>query len=139
MSRLPEKWFRDVPSWVSAAVAVVLISLVLLMHLFWIDIHTALETWDDDAGLFRLAHCLYGSSVAGEACSAGAPYPPLVPALTAQHFQLVGRTGLHDALVSLWPFLVLLCGALFYGMRQVGGTMAGLAAAVLGADLMGLP
>jgi len=136
MSILPQQWSRAVPAWVGTAVAVVLVCLVVAMQLSWLDVHTSLETWDDDAGLFRLAHCLYAGSAVGEACSAGAPYPPLVPALTAQHFRLVGQTGLHDALVSLWPFLVLLCGALFYGMRQVGGTMAGLAAIGFGPVLV---
>ncbi len=111
---------------------VVITALIVAMHLAWIDVHTALETWDDDAGLFRLALCLHGDGSGGQPCSAGAPYPPLVPALTALHFDLVGQTNLHAALVSLWPFLALLSLSLFVGMRQLGGSMAGLAAAVLG-------
>ena len=127
MSVEPSKWTQPVPHrWVVGITAIVL-GLILSIHLGWVGFHTALETWDDDAGLFRLAHCFYADS-AGQTCSAGAPYPPLVPTLTSLHFQLVRGTGLHDALVSLWPFVVLLCVAAFVGMKQVGGTMAGLAA-----------
>ena len=109
------------------ALAVSVVVLVLLIHLGWVSFHTSLETWDDDAGLFRLAHCFYANA-SGDTCSVGAPYPPLVPNMTALHFQWVNGTSLHDALVSLWPFVVILCAAAFVGMKQVGGTMAGLAA-----------
>jgi len=120
--------------WMAGGVlpALVLTAVVVAMHLSWLDIHTALETWDDDAGLFRLALCLYGEDSGGQPCSAGAPYPPLVPALTALHFGLVGETDLHAALVSLWPFLAVLCLSLFAGLRQLGGGMAGLAAIAVG-------
>jgi len=130
MTGFRERWERSPHG--GLGLAVLLTLLIVVVHLAWLDVHTALETWDDDAGLFRLALCLYGDGSVGEPCSAGAPYPPLVPALTSLHFGWVGETTLHAALVSLWPFLGLLCLALFLGVRPLGGAMAGLAAAVLG-------
>jgi 4-amino-4-deoxy-L-arabinose transferase-like glycosyltransferase len=129
MKGFRQHWENSTYGWL--ILASVTTMLVVVSHLIWLDLHTALETWDDDAGLFRLALCFYGDG-SGESCSAGAPYPPLVPALTALHFGLVGETDLHAALVSLWPFLGLLCLSLFMGMRQLGGSMAGLAATALG-------
>ena len=96
--------------------------------------HTALETWDDDAGLFRLALCLEAGS--GEPCAVGAPYPPLVPWITSLFFRAAGEASLSTALLSQWPFIVLLMGALFVGMRRAAGEMAGLAALALGPVLV---
>ena len=127
MSRLSSAGKQPIPERWAWGIAVLVVILVLIIHLGWINFHTALETWDDDAGLFRLAHCFYADAT-GQNCSAGAPYPPLIPNVTALHFHMVNGMSLHDALVSLWPFVVLLCVAAFVGLRQVGGTMAGLAA-----------
>jgi 4-amino-4-deoxy-L-arabinose transferase-like glycosyltransferase len=116
-------------------VAALLLGMVVLLQQFaWLDMHTALETWDDDAGLFRLALCLEAGL--GEPCAVGAPYPPLVPWITSLFFRGQGEANLSGALMSQWPFLVLLMGALFVGMRRVAGEMAGLAALALGPVLV---
>lgn len=118
----------DAPPWTATAVAIALGALVLAQHSAWLGLHTALETWDDDAGLFRLALCFMGNADAP--CSVGAPYPPLVPWVSSL---LMGAdVSLAAAMRSLWPFLALLVGALFVGVRHSMGTMAGLAAMALG-------
>jgi hypothetical protein len=107
--------------------------MVLLLHLAWLSHNSAVETWDDDAGLFKLAICFAdGFDGRTQPCSAGAPYPPLVPFVTSIHFMLTGVRSLPNALFSLWPFLVLLCTALFMGLKRSAGTMAGLAGITMG-------
>ena len=110
---------RRLPAWAGPAVAAVLAALVVVQHASWLGLHTAVETWDDDAGLFRLALCFASGNEA--ACSVGAPYPPLVPWVSSR---LMGEVPtLQGALASLWPFVALLMGALFVGVRQRMGTM----------------
>ena len=59
--------------WAAAA----LILLTVVNQLAWLSQASAVETWDDDAGLFRFATCLEDQLRGeGAACSAGAPYPP---------------------------------------------------------------
>jgi hypothetical protein len=107
--------------------------IVLLLHFSWLSYNSAVETWDDDAGLFKLAMCFAdGFQGRTEPCSAGAPYPPLVPFITSIHFVLTGVRSLPNALFSLWPFLLLLCTALFLGLKRAAGTMAGLAGIMMG-------
>ncbi|MEC9390249.1 MAG: hypothetical protein VX944_09255 [Myxococcota bacterium] len=119
---------RRLPSWAGSAVAAALGVLVVVQHASWLELHTAVETWDDDAGLFRLALCFASGNEA--ACSVGAPYPPLVPWISSR--LMGGAPTLQGALTSLWPFVVLLMGALYVGVRQRMGTMAALTAMVLG-------
>jgi hypothetical protein len=124
---------RDAP-W---ALPLVVMAIVLLQHTGWLSLHTALETWDDDAGLFQLAMCLQDDSAgAGVPCAVGAPYPPLVPWITSLFFRFAGESSLQTALFSLWPFLVVLCGSLFVGVRRAATPMAGLAAMTLGPVLV---
>lgn len=116
--------------WVAPALV---LALILAQQAAWLDLHTAVDTWDDDAGLFKLALCFAGMDGSGNVgCAAGAPYPPLVPWITAQAFKSAGAASLHAALVSHWPFLVVLCAALFIGFRRVVSPMAGLAAMAWG-------
>jgi hypothetical protein len=121
------------PRWTERAIPVLCMGLVLVLHWAWLQYNTAVETWDDDAGLFRLAIC-FEESFRGstEPCSAGAPYPPLMPLVTSLHFLATGARSLAGALASLWPFLLLLCGALYVGLRRAAGTMAGLAGIAMG-------
>jgi hypothetical protein len=114
--------------------ALLLGAVVLVQQFSWLEMHTALETWDDDAGLFHLALCL--EAALGEPCAVGAPYPPLVPWVTSLFFRMAGEANLSIALMSQWPFLVVLMGALFVGMRRAAGEMAGLAALALGPVLV---
>ena len=94
------------------------LSVILLQQFAWLELHTAVDTWDDDAGLFKLALCFAGMDGSGNVgCAAGAPYPPLVPWLSGQMFKVAGAASLHAALVS-HPFLVVLCSALFLGFRR---------------------
>lgn len=110
------------------AVAILLGGCVLAQHALWLEMHTAVETWDDDAGLFRLALCFWGN--VESTCSVGAPYPPLVPWVSSW---LMGDSPtLAHALSSLWPFVALLMGSLFVGVRRGMGDLAGLVAVVLG-------
>ena len=112
---------------------VLVMGVILLQQLAWLNLHTAVDTWDDDAGLFKLALCYAGMDASGDiGCAAGAPYPPLVPWLAAQRFLSAGSASLHLALTSQWPFLLVLCGSLYMGMRRVASPMAGLAAMALG-------
>ena len=110
-----------------------LIIMTVAQHTLWLSQATAIETWDDDAGLYRLATCLE-DQVRGQggACFAGAPYPPLIPAIAAMHFVVTGARGLDMALWSLWPWLVVLGLALWVGVRKAAGTWAALAAVALG-------
>lgn len=109
------------------------LSVILLQQFAWLELHTAVDTWDDDAGLFKLALCFAGMDGSGNVgCAAGAPYPPLVPWLSGQMFKAAGAASLHAALVSHWPFLVVLCSALFLGFRRMASPMAGLAAMAWG-------
>ncbi len=115
----------------------VVLALIMVQHFVWLDLHTAVETWDDDAGLFRLAMCFQDASVGGgEPCAVGAPYPPLVPWLTSLFFVAAGGADLKIALFSLWPFLFLLCGALYVGMKRCLSPMAGLAAMAIAPTLV---
>ncbi len=110
-----------------------LILLAVTQQAAWLMRASAVETWDDDAGLYRLATCLEdqlrGSSIP---CFAGAPYPPLIPGIAALHFLATGDRGLGLALHSLWPWTVLLGLALWLGVRREAGSWAGLAAVALG-------
>jgi 4-amino-4-deoxy-L-arabinose transferase-like glycosyltransferase len=109
------------------------LGVVMLNHLAWLEFHTAVETWDDDAGLFRLSMCLADAASDGAVpCAVGAPYPPLVPWISAKVYSVFGGASLRLALLSLSPFLVLLCGALYMGFRRAVSPMAGLAAMALG-------
>ena len=111
------------------AMPALVLAIILAQQLAWLNLHTAVDTWDDDAGLFKLALCFAGMDASGNVgCAAGAPYPPLVPWLTGQTFKAAGGASLHAALVSHWPFLVVLCSALFLGFRRIATPMAGLAA-----------
>ena len=119
--------------WTGWALPALCISIVLVLHLAWLTHNSSVETWADDAGLFKLAMC-FTDGLAGqsEPCSAGAPYPPLVPFITSIHFLLTDERSLPNALFSLWPFLLLLCAALFSGLKRSAGTMAGLAGIAMG-------
>ena len=115
------------------AMPALVLAIILAQQLAWLNLHTAVDTWDDDAGLFKLALCFAGMDASGNVgCAAGAPYPPLVPWLTGQTFKAAGGASLHAALVSHWPFLVVLCSALFLGFRRIATPMAGLAAMAWG-------
>jgi len=109
-----------------------LIVLCVVQQGLWLSYATAVETWDDDAGLFRLATCLE-DQMRGQAgaCFAGAPYPPLIPSIAALHFILTGARGVDMALLSLWPWTVLLGIAVWVGVRRAAGEWAGLAAVAL--------
>jgi len=116
---------------------VLVLAVIMTQQFAWLDLHTAVDTWDDDAGLFKLAMCFAGMDGSGNVgCAAGAPYPPLVPWLTGQSFKMAGVASLHAALVSHWPFLVILCAALFFGVRHMVSPMAGLAAMAWGPILV---
>ena len=124
---------KPAPRWTGWALPALCIGIVLLLHLAWLTHNSSVETWDDDAGLFKLAMCLTdGLAGQTEPCSAGAPYPPLVPFVTSIHFSLTGVKSLPNALFSLWPFLLLLCTALFVGLKRAAGNMAGLAGITMG-------
>lgn len=117
------------PAWAAAA----LILMALLQQSMWLSDASAVETWDDDAGLYRLATCLEDQIRGGStACFVGAPYPPLIPAVAALHFVITGARGLDMALLSLWPWTVVLGWALWIGVRKAAGDWAGLAAVALG-------
>jgi len=129
---MSSKWER-VLSAAPLGLPLLVLMAILTQHFAWLDLHTAVETWDDDAGLFRLAMCLQEGAVgSGEPCAVGAPYPPLVPWVTSLFFKGAGGADLRIALFSLWPFLLLFCGALYIGMRRAVSPMAGLAAMALG-------
>ena len=119
------------------AVPLIVLAVIMGQHFAWLEFHTAVETWDDDAGLFRLAMCLQASAggTIGP-CAVGAPYPPFVPWLTSQFFADAGAADLRLALFSLWPFLLLLCVALYQGLRRAVSPMAGLAAMALGPSIV---
>lgn len=107
-----------------------LVMLTVLQQLSWVEFSTAVETWDDDAGLFQLAVCVErGLRGDAQSCFAGAPYPPLIPSIAGLHFWLTGDASLTMALHSLWLWPALLCGAVFVGVRRECGVWAGLAAA----------
>jgi hypothetical protein len=109
------------------------LGLVCFNHIAWLNLHTALETWDDDAGLFKLSMCLMDKAAGqGTPCSVGAPYPPLVPWISSLLYGFKGGASLALALASLLPFLVLLCVALFVGLQRAVSPMAGLAAMAIG-------
>ena len=113
--------------------ALVLILLAVAQQGCWVEHASAVETWDDDAGLYRLATCLEDQLRGGSsACFAGAPYPPLIPGTCALHFLAAGTRGVQLALHSLWPWTILLGLALWVGVRRAAGTWAGLAAVALG-------
>jgi len=115
--------------WAAAA----LILLAVVNQLLWLSQASAVETWDDDAGLFRFATCLEDQlRGGGDACLSGAPYPPLIPAIAAAHFLISGARGVDIALLSLWPWTVLLGVSLWAGTRRAAGDWAGLAAVALG-------
>ncbi len=118
----------ELPAWVVPATALALGALILLQHGSWLNLHTAVETWDDDAGLFRLALCFREDAQAP--CSVGAPYPPLVPWVSS--LLMGAEAPLGAAIASLWPFLVLLLASLFVGIRRSMGATAALAAMALG-------
>ena len=64
----------------SFALPLLVMAFILCQHFAWLEMHTSVETWDDDAGLFRLAMCFQGmSGTDNDPCAVGAPYPPLVP------------------------------------------------------------
>ena len=107
-------WPRG-PGW-ERGVILALITITAVQHALWVRASTAIETWDDDAGLYHLATCIEdGLNGLATACFAGAPYPPLVPSIAGLHFWLTSDRTLEMALHSLWVWPVLLCVCLYVG------------------------
>ena len=118
--------------WADCA-ALGLILMAVVQQIAWVSLAGAVETWDDDAGLYRLATCLE-DQLRGEggACFAGAPYPPLIPAMAAIQFLISGTRGVDAAIMSLWPWTILAGVSLWLGVRRAAGVYAGLAAVAIG-------
>ena len=47
------------------AMPALVLAIILAQQLAWLNLHTAVDTWDDDAGLFKLALCFAGMDASG--------------------------------------------------------------------------
>lgn len=118
--------------WPGLLVALVVVGLQLV----WVAMDSP-RLLSDDRPLFRSAACVAGSaSTSAEMaeCLAASPYPPVIPLLGALHISL-GEPTPQLAVMSLWPFWLLLTLGAYGWVRPQAGRLAACAAASLACTL----